>query len=471
MKKIDFISNINSSFRDKKFKQGSYAALSTIIIICIVVAINLLVGKFNIKFDLTKNKLYTLSDQSKNILKSVNKDVNIIALFKAGNEDKALKQILSQYEKVSDKIKVQYKDPELYPEFVKKYDKDGSIGEGNIVVECGNKFKVLSYSDLVSYSDYSQSLTAEQNITGAIVYVTSDKRLLIYNVQGHNEDSLPNNVTNSLENQNYEIKNVNLLTDSIEADKGMLMIMGPKIDLTPDEISKVQSFLQSGGHVFISAPIMKNEPANLNKLLSNYGVKLESALIIEGSSSNRLQNPLYIIPDNLNHSITEPITNSKYPIVLKAAHPITNVDIVRHTVKIEPLLKTSDESYAKTNLQSEVLDKEKSDLTGPFVVGSAITDEIGEDDKNPKIVIVSSSNFVDESLTANGLGNTDLLLNSINWLVNNTQNISVSPKDLSSNYLQLSGAKQLLFSGLVVIVIPLIILVSGIVVCIRRKNL
>lgn len=68
MKRIDF-SSIKSSFKDKKFKQGSYMALSTIIIICIVIVLNLLVGKFNMKLDLTKNKLYTLSDQSKQILK------------------------------------------------------------------------------------------------------------------------------------------------------------------------------------------------------------------------------------------------------------------------------------------------------------------------------------------------------------------------------------------------------------------
>lgn len=472
MKKIDFISDISSSFKSKKFKQGSYATLSTIIIICIVVVLNLLIGKFNLKFDLTKNKLYTLSDQSKQILKSINKDVNIIALYKAGNEDKAVKQILDQYEKFSDKIKVQYKDPELYPEYVKKYEKEGnSITEGNIIVECGNKFKVLSSTDLVSYSQYSQLLTAEQNITGAITYVTSDKRIIIYNSQGHNEDEIPYNIKNLLENQNYEIKNVNLLTDNIDPNSGLLMIMGPKVDLSPEEVSKIKNFLEKGGHLFISAPIMKSEPVNLNKLISDYGVKLENALVIEGSSTNRLQNPLYIIPDNLDHSIISPISNSKFPIILKASHPISDVDIVRHTVKVEPLLKTSDKAYAKTNLQSEAIEKEKNDLSGPFVVACAITDEVGADNKNPKIVIISSSNFVDESLTANGLGNTDLLLNSINWLQDNTQNISVSPKDLSSNYLQLSGAKQLLFSGLVVIVIPIIILISGITVCIRRKNL
>lgn len=340
-----------------------------------------------------------------------------------------------------------------------------------MIVESENRFKVLSPSDLVSYSQYGSSLTAEQNITGAIVYVTSDKRMIIYNVQGHNEDEIPYNISNLLENQNYEVKNINLLTDNIESDSAILMILNPKVDLTLDEVSKIENFLGKGGHIFISVPIMKNDPKNINKLLSNYGAKLGNALVIEQSTSNRLKNPIYIIPDILNHSIVNPISNAKYPIVLKAAHPILNVDIVRHTVKIDPLLKTSDNSYAKTNLESEVLEKEKNDLTGPFVVACAITDDLGMEDKNPKIVIISSSNFIDESLTANGLGNSDLFLNSINWLQNNTEYISVSPKDLSSNYLQLNGAKQILFSGLVVIVIPLMILISGITICIRRKNL
>lgn len=483
MKKFNLKSNINlsfkdsfknfkSSFKNKKFKHGSYMTISTIMVLCIVIILNLFIGKLNIKFDLTKNKLYTLSDQSKKILKSLNKDVTIIGLYEAGKEDTSVKEILNQYEKASDKIKVQYKDPELYPEFVKKYSKnDSNVGKGDLIVECGNKFKVLSSYDLVSYNGYNASLTAEQNITGAINYVTSDEVTTIYFTQGHNEDRLPYDIINSLENQNYEIKNINLLTDEINPNDGILMIMGPKVDLTPSEISKVEDFMKDGGHALITVPLMKSEPTNLNKFLSNYGVKLENALIIEANNSNKLQNPLYIIPNAQSQEIVSPISSLKYPIVLQASHPITKIDLVKHTIKIEPLLKTSDKSYAKTNLESNTINKESDDLEGPFTVASAITDDLGLGDKNTKLVVISSSNFLDTSLTVNGLGNTDLFLNSVNWLENKTQNISVSPKDLSSSYLYIDSSKQLLFSGISVILIPLIVVITGVSVCLRRKKL
>jgi len=129
------------------------------------------------------------------------------------------------------------------------------------------------------------------------------------------------------------------------------------------------------------------------------------------------------------------------------------------------LLTTSDKSWGKKDINSTTTEKEAGDIDGPFDVAVAITDTQGE--SSAKIVVFSSSGFVNVA----GGGNIDLFMNSMNWVQDLKDNISVTPKDLTTQALEITQAQILGFSALVVIVIPGIVLIAGVVVWLKRRHL
>ena len=85
---------IFKSFKDKKFKYGGYATLMVAVVIAVLAAINILVDQLPWKADLTKEKIYSLSEQTYSILDSLEKDVMIYALYEVGRENPTVDEIL-----------------------------------------------------------------------------------------------------------------------------------------------------------------------------------------------------------------------------------------------------------------------------------------------------------------------------------------------------------------------------------------
>jgi ABC-2 type transport system permease protein len=479
MKKPD----IRKSFQHKKFKYGGYATLLTMIVLAIVIALNLVVGQLDLKLDLTKNKLFSLSEQTTNILKDLKSDVNITVLSQAGKENQAIREMIVKYTDKSKRIKLDYVDPLQHPEFANKYTKNGeSLSENSVIVESGNKYKVINAYDLYNFSQdgtSAESLAVEQRVTGAIMYVTSEKNPVVYTLQGHNESAIPASVAKSLENENYITEEFTLVgTDWKPEKEDILLISSPKRDISSEELTKIKDFLGKGGKALIFVDLIQTELPNMAQLLNYYGVNVKNALVYEGNVSNTIANQkIYLLPNMKNHTILNPLLSSKLPVLTYAAQPIEELKVKRDTITIEPLLTTSDEAYAKTdlaNLQTKSQEKEQGDLTGPFNLAITITDKLDYNDvtKNPRIILFTSSAVMNEEFisSTNG-GNLDMIMNSLNWLVDRKENVSIRPKSLSAEILNINAYQQLTVAGISVVVIPVIIAVAGVTVWLRRRHL
>ena len=78
-------------------KYGGYASVMTAVVVVAVIIINLIVNSFGIKADLTKNKLYTLSEDTITLLKNLDEDVSVTSVYEEGNEISVVKEILNKY--------------------------------------------------------------------------------------------------------------------------------------------------------------------------------------------------------------------------------------------------------------------------------------------------------------------------------------------------------------------------------------
>jgi ABC-type uncharacterized transport system. len=248
---------IANSFKNKKFKYGGYATLMTAVVLAILIVVNLVVDQITFKLDLTENQMFSLSDQTIQILNNLDQEVNIIGLYETGEENALFDEILQKYKAASKYINIDYIDPVKNPTFANKYTKDGeTLGEGGYIVESGNKYRIIEQYDLVNYSTtqygqwYADSLAVEQQMTSAIHYVTAEELPKVYLVTGHLEEDLPYDLRKQMELENYEIEELSLLTEEkVPEDADIVMFIAPQRDLTEDEAEKVRTYLENNGRV------------------------------------------------------------------------------------------------------------------------------------------------------------------------------------------------------------------------------
>lgn len=463
-------------FGDKSFKFGGYSVFSGIIVVCIaifaILAVESISSKYT-KIDLTSNKLYSISEETENIVKSLDKDVNIYFIAQSGKEDQLIQNILEKYGDLSDKLNVIVKDPATNPNFASKYT-SSQVSSNSIIVECGEKSKYIGYDELYETeydSSYNQTnnFVGESSITSAINYVSGDNFPKIYQTTGHGETELSESASKAVNKSNIEVEDISLLTaGSIPEDAACVMIYEPNTDISENEKNLLLDYLKNGGNLIVYTGYTGEELPNLNALMENYGVKSENAIVFEGDSTKYYGYNYYLVPNIESHDITDPLIESKYPVLVPMARPIKITDDESGSYKITQILTTSRNAYKKTNVDG-TLEKEDGDEEGQFTVGVAITDTTDNGDAH--IVWITSGQMLNDQINAyvSG-GNQDLFLNALNWMSDREESIAIHPKTISQEYLQVSSFASTFWSMILIFIIPVIILALGIYIWIRRKS-
>lgn len=236
-----------------------------------------------------------------------------------------------------------------------------------------NRSKAVDYYDIyqysMDYSTYSSSLSSfdgEGQITSAIAYVTAENMPVVYTLAGHDEAELSTTVTSSIEKENIELKSLSLLTEeAVPEDAKAVIIYGAISDISEDEKNKLEAYMEQGGQMVLLLGYTDKDTPNLDSLLGDYGITLADGLVLEGDSQHHLPNyPYYLLPDIQSSAYTSDVS-SRY-VLLAFAQGMTEAADISEDLTYESLLTTSAKSYSKTNLESENLDQEEGDITGPF---------------------------------------------------------------------------------------------------------
>lgn len=467
----------------KSLKNGSYSMIYTVILIAVVVVINLIVGEIPEEYtqiDVSSQKLYTISDETKEFLENLDQDVTIYHIVQNGNEDDVLEKMLTRYEESSKHIQVETKDPVLYPNFTSQYT-DEDVADNSLIVVNGEKSRVVNYNNLyeVEYDYYSGSsnttgFDGEGQIDSAISYVTSDNLPKIYTVEGHGELELNSSITESLEKANYQVESLNLLTEeSVPEDTGCLMIASPQVDLSEEEADKVISYLEEGGKAVIFTDYSGTDMPNMKKVLENYGVSPDEGVVLEGDTKHYImQVPYYLVPEiNSTEMTSELISENRY-VLMPVSQSVHVLDTYRDTLNIEPVLSTSESAYIKTDVENmQTFEKESGDQEGQFYLGVAVTEQV-DDEKETQMVYYGSSSLLDASTDQQvSGGNTELLMATLGWMCeNDAPVISVESKSLAMSYLTVSEYDSGYWSVMTCGIIPAIFLIAGGIIWFKRRK-
>ena len=460
-------------------KHGTYRA-SMVVFGCVAaVLVNLIAGKLPsqyLKYDVSDQKLFTTGDRTAEIVKGLDEDITLYLIAQQGSEDATLQKLLDRYAGLSSHIKVETKDPVLYPNFVSRYTSE-NLSENSVLVVGQNRSKAVDYYDIyqysMDYSTYSSSLSSfdgEGQITSAIAYVTAEDMPIVYTLTGHDEAELSTTVTSSIEKENIELKSLSLLTEeAVPEDAKAVIIYGAISDISEDEKNKLETYLEQGGQLVMLPGYTDKETPNLDSLLSDYGIALAEGLVLEGDSQHHLPNyPYYLLPTIQSSTYTSDVS-SRY-VLLAFAQGMTESPDISDDLTYESLLTTSALSYSKTNLESENLDQEEGDIAGPFDLGAVVTKTIDEDTE-AKLIVFSSETLLDEQVDSmvSG-GNSTLFLNVMSQLVDHENTVSIEPKSMSTEYLTVSAGSAIFWGILTIILIPLFLLITGGVIWFGRRK-
>ena len=466
----------------KYLRNGSYSTMMIVIFVAIVVVVNLIVDKLPTKYtqiDTSDSLVYSIGDQTKELLKGLEKDVSLYLVAETGSEDEKISNMLQKYAEESKHVTVEQKDPVVSPKFVSEYT-DDDVASNSVIVVCGDRSKVVAYSSMyessIDYNTYSYQTTGfdgEGQITSAISYVTSDSLPILYNLEGHGEDDLDSTIEEGIEKANIEVKTLNLLTEeSVPDDADCLLINSPSSDISEDEKDAILEYLENGGKAMIFSDYTEEELPNFAAVLENYGVKTAEGIVFEGDNQHYgMQMPYYLLPTVNSTDASSETASSGYYILMPYAQGIQELDDVRDTVTIEHILDTSDSAYSKINLQSETIEKEDDDIGGPFALGVRITEDVG--DEQTQIIYYSTAYLMDSQINqmVSG-GNEKLVLESISSLVSSdeTTTISIPSKSLEVSYLTISDYDASFWKICVIGLIPGIFLVGGFVIWLKRRK-
>ena len=467
----------------KHIKNGSYTMVMSVIFIAVVIVINMIVSTIPSKYseiDISSQKLYSIGDETKEMLKDLEKDVTIYQIAQSGSEDENISNLLKKYEDESKHIKVEQKDPVVNPKFVSQYTSD-DLSANSLIVVCGDRNKVIDYNNMyetsIDYQTYSSQTTGfdgEGQITSAIGYVTSENLPVLYTVEGHGEKDMDSSVKEDIEKANMDIKSLNLLTEgSVPDDADCLFIDSPSTDFSSDEKDAIIEYLEDGGKAMIFSDYTTEDMPNFDAILENYGVQRVDGVVFEGDNQHyAMQMPYYLVPTINSTDASSETASAGYYVLAPYAQGIKKLDDVRDTVTIESILTTSDQAYSKTDLNSNTIEKEDGDVEGPFDLGVSITESL-DDDKETQIVYYSTSNLMDSQTNqmVSG-GNEKLIIESLKWMTDTEESASVSipSKSLEVSYLTITDYDAAFWKICTIALIPGLFLVIGFVVWIKRRK-
>lgn len=443
-------------FRGRTGRMGTNTIILSVAVLAILGILNYLGYRYHKRFDLTSEGLYSLSDQSKKVLSGLTKDVRIIKFDKA--DDQMLTDLMAEFKYNSQKLKYERIDPQQSPEVARQF-KVQRMGE--TVVASGERIE-------------RPTGTNEQDLINAIVKVTRDQLKTICFVEGHGEKDLEgstaeglSSVNNGLKNENYQTKKINLVSSNeVPADCSVVVIAGPKSAFIPQEAALVGKYLDAGGKALVM--IDPETDPRLSAILKSWNIELGNDTVIDASGVGRLFGTGPAVPlvsSYGEHPITKDM--SRTATFFPLARSVRKGESASGEMFFTDLLKTSEASWGETNLQgNEAKFDEGADLKGPVTLGVAATKKVGE--KEGRLVVIGDSDFASNNYVRLA-GNGDLILNTINWLAQDEDLISIRPKSMTNRSVTMTEGQQKWFFILTVLLMPLAVIGAGAYVWWKRR--
>ena len=485
----------STEFLQKFKKRWLISGINTLLLIAILVAafvlINIGMKKWDpTAIDVTKSQDYTLTDESKQRIKNIDKEVNIYFI---GYEETSSDYIVAkQYNKTNSKIKVEIIS--ATDAAAKFKEQSISTETPSILIKSGNTFRTIDYYDTMTYDDsYNSVSIAEQKITSAILNVTTDKTPKAYYLTGYTSLSFEKGLSylaQYLDNEVLTYEELNILSKKeVPEDCDTLIIMTPEKDFDELTTNAIINYIKKGGNIlWFNGVIIEDENyTNVNKVLAQYGIdSFKTGYIYESDKDKYYyQTNALFKPEIQNTEVTKNVYKAMGGIFFLATKVNVNTDKLEELkVKETDLILSSETAYYINDLNRTTVNKD--DKKGSFVVGALMektvkenTAKENEEDNSvvSKLIIYGNDYFITDSQLSQEIApmimlenNRDLVLNSLSYLNNRDVDITIrkSYSDSVTTFSPTDGEKAVIIA--IIFAVPVLIIIAGIIVWVIRKH-
>jgi len=484
----------------RQMKYGTNTVVLSLVVLGILGTVNYLVARNNKRWDLTGNQRFSLAPQTKKVLAALEEDATITYFQREAESSLAARDRLKEYQGASSRVKVAYVDPWKSPAKARQYD---ITTLPSLVVEYRGKRERISND-------------SEQDITNAFIKVTRDGAKTVCFVEGEGErdpdesgDQGFSAARAALERSQYETRKVLLLREkAVPSDCAVLVVAGPEKDLLGPAIDALREFVAAGGKLLVLIePGFDGPLPNLETLLGEWNVETGGDVVVDVSGMGQLFGTgdfTPLVADYPYHEITKDLRT------MTAFHMARSVEAGTAPpsgVSVQNLMQTSEASWAESDLSlgERVEMDEGLDRTGPISLGVAVTIEVpsaeteldppgaeaadtdadtdtepeladdeaaaeeGAPETEGRVVVLGDADFASNALLG-FQGNQDFFLNTVAWLSQDKDLISIRPREAEDQRMMLTQQQQGDIFWVAIVYLPGLFIVLGVATWWRRRG-
>ncbi|HEY2663537.1 MAG TPA: Gldg family protein [Candidatus Binataceae bacterium] len=453
---------------------GANAVVYSVGFVGLLVAINYLASQHHRRFDMTEERVFSLSSQSVNVLKNLQKPIKFYGFFEGGQSPSA-KSLYQTYAYASPKVTFELVDPDKHPELAERF-KVSTMGTTHI-----------QYGDEGAGTNVGE--TTEDALTNAIIKVTKHTKKTIYFLEGHGEADPDDTqapigfgtLRQALEGEGYEVKKLLLATQAkVPEDCTILVIAGPQKPLFVHELDEVNSYLKRDGRVLATLqppqPDNPTDESGLIKLIGDWGVQVGNDVVVDQVVRLFAGPALGLNPVVSTYGV-HPITRgfnqrTVFPMV-RSVEPAKDL---KAGLSVVAIARTSDTSWAETDLEGifkrQTATLDDKDRRGPITVCAAVEADLktlGWGSGEARMVVFGTTEFANNQ-NINTFFNRDFFINSVDWLAGQENSISIRPRSIRASRFRLTVDQFSVVFALSVLLLPELLLIVGIAVWWERRN-
>jgi ABC-type uncharacterized transport system involved in gliding motility auxiliary subunit len=475
-------------WEQRSTQAGTNAIIATVAVIAILGIVNFLGVRYHLRSDLTETKLFSLAPQSRELVRSLQKNIKVWIFDITQNP--LDRNLLENYQRQNPKFQFEYVDPQGKPGLAKEF---AVKQRGEVYLEANNQRQLVQVVN-------ERDRLSEISLTNRLQQITSTNPTKVYFLQGHGEHQISGNddsislAIKALNDKSFITEPLNLVEkNTIASDTKVLVIAGAKRALLNTEVQAIQDYLNGGGNMLLM--IDPNTDLKLESLLNQWGVKLDNRLAVDIAGNEAFGPAVPIITEYGKHPITKDFGNGVS--FYRLARPVDTTPIPG--IEATPLLITKPypSTWAESDQKSEKLEyNEGKDRKGPLTLGVALTRKAETVVSQPtptvtpspsttpkptptpktlkttaesRLVVIGNSDFATNDPFPIQL-NGDVFLNSVTWLSQQDQQpLSIRPKEAKNRRINLSVAQTLLLQWTSLLFLPLIGFIASALIWWQRR--
>ncbi len=496
----------------KKLKHGTMATVLTVVFVAVLVLVNIVAtsifDRFPLTIDMTSDNSYTVSDETLDYIKKVDKKIKITVLSEEDDfisTSKYIRQsneILKNIAKSNKNIDIEYVDLMSNPEITSEYE--DSLSEYDIIVEAGENHErttVVHPEDLVSFSsDFEESFQsnmgatietfieyyggmtaiqsystgiesncAEQAFASAILRVTDADPKTVTFLTGRSELTSLDYFQTLLKANGYNVDSIDITTEDIPEDSDLIVMGAPGVDYTDAEVEKVSAFMDNGGNMkknllYIES-VQQPKTPNIDELLEEYGISFRDEFVYDSSGSNASNG--YVFMEMANDSFMDDLKDDSLRL-------FTNIYTKPIDIELSDKEMKTCEAYIQTSDTGYTMDEDQNELTSGVIITAAVGSKavfVDDETNYSNLIALGSEYFLDDTvLQMTQYLNRQWILSLVNGVTGKSADITIEPKTVEGSLFDLTNIQIRVLEWVFIVIIPVIVLAIGIVVWIRRKN-